>query len=195
MFAMRGRWRSRFLAVMLLAVLAACGDDSPDEIVQTDPGLLQSDVGVSGGQPPSEARVGEILSGLQTSQRPEGTVISLPENILFEFTRDDLKPESPARLDQIAEVLRFYASAPVEIRGYTDSRGSEEYNLDLAKRRAESVQSYLTAGPAIDPGRLTAVGLGEADPVAPNENPDGSDNPAGREQNRRVEIVIEGVTR
>lgn len=192
---MRRRWRAGFVAVILLVVLAGCGDDSPDEIIQTDPGLLQSDVGVSGGQTPSEARVGEILSGLKTSQRPEGTVISLPENILFEFTRDDLKPESAARLDQIAEVLGFYASAPVEIRGYTDSRGSEEYNLDLARRRAESVKTYLTGGPAIDPTRLTAIGLGEKDPAAPNENPDGSDNPAGREQNRRVEIIIEGVTR
>lgn len=192
---MRRRWRAGFVAVILLVVLAGCGDDAPDEIIQTDPGLLQSDVGVSGGQAPSGDRVGEILSGLKTSQRPEGTVISLPENILFEFTRDDLKPESAARLDQIAEVLEFYASAPVEIRGYTDSRGGEEYNLDLARRRAESVKTYLTGGPAIDPTRLTAIGLGEKDPVAPNENPDGSDNPAGREQNRRVEIIIEGVTR
>jgi photosystem I P700 chlorophyll a apoprotein A2 len=181
---------------MLLALVAGgCGDGSPDEIVQTDPGLLQSDVGVAGGQTPNEARVGEILSGLQTSQRPEGTVISLPEAILFEFTRDDLKPESAARLEQVAEVLRFYATAPVEIRGYTDSRGSDEYNLDLARRRAESVRDYLTVTAGVDPGRLKAVGLGEKDPVAPNEKPDGSDNPEGREQNRRVEIIVEGVTR
>lgn len=182
----------RVVAVLLVALWATgCGGDE-SEVIEADPGLIQSDVGTDGGG--QQARVGEILSDLQTSQRPEGTVITLPEAILFEFSSAELKPEAPAQLDRIAEVLRFYASAPVSIRGYSDSRGSEELNLNLSRRRAESVRNYLTGGPAIDPARLTAIGLGEQDPVAPNENPDGSDNPDGRELNRRVEIVVEGVS-
>ncbi len=189
MVAGRGAQWVRVAAIVWAALFAAgCGDS--DEVIEADPGLIDSDVGGAG----SEARVDEILSGLQTAERPEGTVITLSENILFEFGSADLKPEAPAQLDQISEVLRFYGEAPVAIRGYSDSVGSEESNLDIARRRADSVKSYLTGGPAIDPGRLSAVGLGEQDPVAPNENPDGSDNPEGREQNRRVEIVLEGVT-
>jgi outer membrane protein OmpA-like peptidoglycan-associated protein len=193
MFAGRRSWRNRIAAALLAALCAAgCGGAS-EEVIEADPGLVQSDTAPAGGD--QETRVGEILSDLQTSQRPEGTVITLPENILFDFASARLKPEAPAQLDRIAEVLRFYETAAVSIRGFTDSRGSEESNLDLAKRRAESVKTYLTGGPAIEPERLTATGLGERDPVAPNENPDGSDNPAGREQNRRVEIIIEGVRR
>lgn len=186
---MLGKVRFRIAAAAMAAIcLAGCGGEP--EVIEADPGLINSDVGGAG----SQARVGEILSDLQTAQRPEGTVITLPEAILFEFGSAELKPEAPAQLDKISEVLRFYGTAPVEIRGYSDSTGSEAFNLDIAKRRAESVKDYLTGGPAIEPGRLTAIGFGERDPVAPNENPDGSDNPEGREQNRRVEIVLEGVT-
>lgn len=190
MVAGRGAQWIRVAAIVWAALFAAgCGGADP-EVIEADPGLIDSDVGGAG----SEARVGEILSDLQTAERPEGTVITLPENILFEFGSAELKPEAPAQLDRISEVLRFYSGAPVAIRGYSDSVGSEAFNLDIATRRAESVKTYLTGVPAIDPARLTTVGLGERDPVAPNENPDGSDNPAGRELNRRVEIVLEGVT-
>jgi outer membrane protein OmpA-like peptidoglycan-associated protein len=178
-------------AILLAVWASGCGGDP--EVIQADPDLVQSDTGAAGGD--QESRVGEILSDLQTSQSAEGTVITLPEAVLFEFAQARLKPEAPAQLDRIAEVLKAYETAPVTIRGYTDSRGSEGANLDLARRRAESVKSYLRGEPAIDPARLTATGLGEQEPVAPNENPDGSDNPEGREQNRRVEIVVEGVSR
>jgi outer membrane protein OmpA-like peptidoglycan-associated protein len=190
---MLGRLKSQVVTAMLIVVcVAGCGAGS-EEVIQADPDLIQSDTGAAGGD--QEARVDEILSELQTSQSAEGTVITLPENILFDFASAQLKPEAPAQLDRIAEVLRLYNTAPVTIRGYTDSTGSEGANRDLARRRADSVKSYLTEGPAIEAGRLTATGLGEQDPVAPNENPDGSDNPEGREQNRRVEIVVEGVSR
>lgn len=186
------RWKVRFATALLAGVFAAgCGGDP--EVIQADPDLIQSDTDAAAGQ--QQARVGEILSDLQTSQSAEGTVIKLPEAVLFEFAQARLKPEALAQLDRIAEVIRLHATAPVTIRGYTDSRGLEQANLDLARRRAESVKSYLTGVPAIEPGRLTATGVGEKDPVAPNENPDGSDNPEGREQNRRVEIVMEGVIR
>lgn len=173
----------RFAAV-LLVLLCAAGCGGEPEVIEADPDLVRSDT--SGDL---EARVGEILGDLQTSQSAEGTVITLPEAVLFEFAQARLKPEAPGQLDRIAEVLRLYDTAPVTIRGYTDSTGSEEANLELARRRAESVKAYLTGGPAIDAGRMTANGLGEQDPVASNESPE------GREQNRRVEIVLEGLRR
>ncbi|MGH9157998.1 MAG: OmpA family protein [Acidimicrobiales bacterium] len=103
-----------------------------------------------------------------------------PTRWLFEVGSADLRPEAAATLDRIVEVVAFYAEAPVSIRGHTDTVGSEAFNQNLSARRA-------------DGGRIEAVGLGENRPAAPNTSPDGADNPAGREQNRHVEIVVEGV--
>lgn len=111
--------------------------------MEISPGLPTTEVEI-GGQPQQtsvEIRVGDILSDLKATQTSEGTVISLPEKVLFEFDKADLKPEAAAQLDQIAEVLKFYSSAPVSIRGYTDSRGSDAYNLDLSQRRADAVKT------------------------------------------------------
>ena len=157
----------------------------------------KSEVSVSGDAPESsaEVRVGEILSELDTSATPEGTVITLPEVVLFDFDQAELKPDARATLAEVAEVMAFYADAPVTVRGHTDSRGDDAYNQGLSERRAGAVVAALTGDHGIDAGRLQAVGLGETQPVVANERPDGSDDPDGRQQNRRVEIVLEGVQR
>lgn len=200
MLAMRHIWTAGVAAAVLAATFAvACGgvqEDPETGVAGPAASALAGDLPKGQDQESSaEARVGEILSDLNAAQRPEGTVITLPEKVLFEFAKADLKPESAAQLDKVAEVLRLYPSAKASIRGFTDSRGTDEYNLDLARRRARSVEIYLTGKAGIDSARVESAGLGEQDPVAPNEDPDGSDNPAGREQNRRVEIVVEGVRR
>jgi photosystem I P700 chlorophyll a apoprotein A2 len=115
--------------------------------------------------------------------------------VLFDFDRAELKPDATGTLERIAEVLRFYGSAPVSIRGHTDSIGPDAYNDDLSRRRALAVRDYFVGKHRIDPARLQAVGHGKRRPVVPNTRPDGSDDPAGREKNRRVEVVIEGVRR
>jgi OOP family OmpA-OmpF porin len=80
----------------------------------------------------------------------------------------------------------------VRVDGHTDSVGSTAANQQLSDRRARSVVEYLVAV-GVDAGRLHPRGFGEAWPIAPNANPDGSDDPDGRARNRRVEVVIEGV--
>lgn len=142
-----------------------------------------------------EVRVGETLTDLRATETPEGTVIVLPEKVLFEFGAAELRPDAAATLDRISEVIAFYAGAPVSIRGHTDAVGSDTSNQDLSERRAEAVRAYLAGRPDADASRLKAVGLGETEPVASNAAPDGADDPAGREQNRRVEIVVQGVRR
>ena len=77
----------------------------------------------------------------------------------------------------------------VRVEGHTDSKGSDAYNQRLSQRRAEAVVKYLI-GKGIDPSRLEAVGFGEGRPIAPNQNPDGSDNPTGRAKNRRTEFHV-----
>lgn len=165
------------------AVLA--DDPRPSSQVSTDAPKVASSV---------EVRVGEILSRLDTSTTDEGTVITLPELVLFDFDRAELKPEASATLAEIAEVIAFYQDAPVAIRGHTDDVGSEAYNDNLSERRSDAVATNLVDTHGVDQARLAVSGLGERRPVAPNAKPDGSDNPDGRAQNRRVEVVIEGVS-
>ena len=77
----------------------------------------------------------------------------------------------------------------IEIAGHTDNIGSEESNMKLSQARAEAVRNYLISK-GIKPERITAKGYGDTQPIAYNTNPDGSDNPAGRQQNRRTEARI-----
>jgi outer membrane protein OmpA-like peptidoglycan-associated protein len=90
-----------------------------------------------------------------------------------------------------AEVFNTQAQdRRVSVQGHTDAIGSEAFNQQLSERRAETVASALE-GAGVNPQQITARGFGKRYPVAPNTNPDGTDNPAGRARNRRVEVVIE----
>lgn len=111
------------------------------------------------------------------------------EDMYFEYNMDAVKSESEASLDLLYEFLVANEGVKIEIAGHTDGKGNEDYNLDLSKRRAESVmEKMLERGVASN--RMEAKGYGETQPIAPNTNQDGSDNPKGRRLNRRTEIVI-----
>ena len=116
--------------------------------------------------------------------------IEMPSDILFDFDSATLRPEALATLRKIADVLRSYARAPVTVEGHTDSKGADAYNLKLSEQRAASVTRWLAAEGGVEKTRLTPRGLGETRPVVPNTKPDGSDDPSGRQRNRRVEIVV-----
>jgi photosystem I P700 chlorophyll a apoprotein A2 len=131
-----------------------------------------------------------ILSELGAKRTATGIVITLPEVVLFDFDKADLRPDARPVLEKIAKVVRYYAAAPVRVDGHTDAVGTPAYNRDLSQRRADAVKDWLAASGGIAAGRLRARGLGETEPVAPNQNPDGTDNPAGRQRNRRVEVVV-----
>ncbi|WP_319423662.1 OmpA family protein [Pleurocapsa sp. FMAR1] len=107
------------------------------------------------------------------------------------FDKASLRPDAEVALQQISNsIAQRSANGLIEIDGHTDSVGNDAYNLKLSKRRAESVQQWLIVNKSIKPEQMTAEGLGETQPVAPNTNSDGSDNPQGRQKNRRVEIVV-----
>lgn len=122
------------------------------------------------------------------ARRTEGTIIvDLPADVLFDFDKADLRPDAEQALTQAAELLRSYPTATVSIGGHTDAKGDDAYNNALSVRRARAVADRL--GSAI--GRtLGSEGFGETRPVAANALPDGRDDPAGRQKNRRVEILI-----
>lgn len=118
--------------------------------------------------------------------------ISLSADLLFDFDQHSLRPEAQTELERLALVVREKARGSVRIDGHTDARGSDEYNQALSERRANSVRQWLLEHADLDPGlRLETAGFGETQPAAPNQNPDGSDDPQGRALNRRVEIFIE----
>jgi outer membrane protein OmpA-like peptidoglycan-associated protein len=113
-------------------------------------------------------------------------------NIRYEFDSPNLTKESKNILDTtLLLILNKYPNTKIEIMAHTDSKGTDEYNLKLSQKRAESVVKYLIKQ-GINQNRLAAKGYGETLPIAPNENPDGSDNPDGREKNRRTEFKIIG---
>lgn len=117
-----------------------------------------------------------------------GQVVRL-NNVFFDFDKWDLRPESFLELDRVVKLLKENPRISIEMGAHTDSRGSDEYNNTLSHNRAKSVMDYILAK-GIAPDRITSHGYGETVPVAPNENADGSDNPEGRQLNRRVEFKI-----
>jgi len=117
-------------------------------------------------------------------------VIDLSTDILFDFNKSEIKPEAAPDLIRLAQVIRNSKTMKILLTGFTDSVGSEAYNLSLSSRRAISVKNWLIDKGGISSTRLATKALGETQPVAPNTLPDGSDNPAGRTKNRRVEIRI-----
>lgn len=117
-----------------------------------------------------------------------GTVITLEDSILFDFGKSDIRPDAAQTLSTLATVLNNAKVPAAHIYGHTDSVSDEAFNQKLSEDRANAVMNDLSKNGVT--ATLDATGYGETKPVAPNENPDGSDNPAGRALNRRVEIYI-----
>lgn len=117
-----------------------------------------------------------------------GTVITLEDGVLFDFGSSQVRPEASATLGNLATVLTDSGAPSVQIHGHTDSVSDDAFNQTLSEERARAVMTALQ-GQGVT-ASMEATGYGETRPVAANENPDGSDNPAGRQLNRRVEIFI-----
>lgn len=116
--------------------------------------------------------------------------IAMSADVLFDFDKADIKKEAAPSLEKVVTVLASYPQARVNIEGYTDAKGADAYNQKLSERRAESVRGWLAAQGGLGGIHFSTVGYGARNPVAPNRKPDGSDNPEGRQKNRRVEIVV-----
>jgi len=123
-------------------------------------------------------------------------VIKIAENdnfviskIFYDYKSSDVNPVAAKELDKLALILSKNNGINIELTSHTDSKGSDEYNLRLSHERAQKAREYILLK-GINTNRITAMGLGETQPVAPNENPDGSDNPTGRAKNRRTEFKI-----
>jgi OmpA-OmpF porin, OOP family len=136
-----------------------------------------------------EAREREIrvleteLAELRADRTDRGLVVTLTDDVLFDVDQAELKPGGMQRLARVSEFLRQNPDRNVLIEGHTDSTAPDAYNLALSQRRANAVEDFLiTQG--VDPTRISATGYGEQLPIATN------DTAAGRQANRRVEIVV-----
>jgi outer membrane protein OmpA-like peptidoglycan-associated protein len=128
---------------------------------------------------------------LQNQQSGRSLSMNLSGDVLFDYDKAALKPAAEEALKKVAVVLSQFPESMVTIEGYTDSKGGKSVNLPLSHERATSVKDWLVKNGNVKAGSITAKGFGEENPVAPNTNPDGSDNPAGRALNRRVSIIVE----
>lgn len=130
-------------------------------------------------------------TGGVTVRQGEGyTVYVLDGDVLFDFDQATIRPDAAATLTAVYGSLTTRApTGPIVVQGHTDAVGDDAYNLDLSRRRATAVADFLTER-GLDRGRLSVEGFGEKVPAVPNTRPDGGDDPAGRQQNRRVEIAV-----
>ena len=122
------------------------------------------------------------LDDMHVKATDRGLVLTLGD-MLFTSGNANLKLGTPSNLNKLVTFLNNYPDRTVMIEGYTDSVGGNDYNMSLSQRRAESVKNYL-AGQGVGEARLTAIGNGEKRSIASNGSA------AGRQQNRRVEVII-----
>ena len=137
-----------------------------------------------------EAEMQQALAAAESAsiQREQDILaITLKSDFSFDFDSAVIKPGAEDEIARIAAVLIKYPQTNISIEGHTDSKGAEEYNMDLSKSRAEAVKASLI-GRGLSSSRLQTIGFGESKPVATN------DTEAGRQQNRRVRIVIVPIT-
>ncbi|HEX8985619.1 MAG TPA: OmpA family protein [Bryobacteraceae bacterium] len=126
----------------------------------------------------------QLNAVLETRDTARGLIVNMSD-VLFDFGKYTLRPAAREKLARVAGIVLSQPGLRLEVEGHTDSIGSDEFNQRLSERRAESVREYLLSqGLAAD--SVTARGLGKSDPIASNETA------AGRQQNRRVEMVVSG---
>jgi outer membrane protein OmpA-like peptidoglycan-associated protein len=127
---------------------------------------------------------------LQVKETEKAVTMKLEGDVVFDSGKAEIKSKAEQTLDKVGTVIAQFPEGKVLIEGHTDSKGSQKANHELSKRRAQAVKDWLVKkGVAVS--SITTSGFGETKPVAPNTNPDGSDNPQGQQQNRRVEITVE----
>ncbi len=155
----------------------------PRSATVTTPDGRQVEIAAGAAAPISGARV--------VIERPtaRGSVVTLQNDVLFDFDQVELRPDAAAALGRVAELVRQRKPRRLRVVGHTDGIGSDGYNQALSDRRAKAVQAWLAGQPGLPPVQA-AEGRGKQDPVAPNTQ-DGHDNPEGRARNRRVEVFLD----
>jgi outer membrane protein OmpA-like peptidoglycan-associated protein len=128
--------------------------------------------------------MGQLNQFLQTKDSARGLIVNMPD-VLFNLNSASLKPAARERVAKVAGILIAYPDIHVEVDGYTDNTGSLGYNQQLSQQRADTVRTYLIQQ-GVPQSSIKAKGFGPNDPIASNETPQ------GKQQNRRVNLVVYG---
>jgi outer membrane protein OmpA-like peptidoglycan-associated protein len=134
--------------------------------------------------------IGGKVQELQVKESATEVRIELAADVLFDFDKAEILPKAQSALKQAASLIRDKARGAIRVEGHTDAKGSDAYNQKLSERRALAVKAWLTDKEALRNTQFLTQGFGARKPKAPDQKPDGADNPEGRQQNRRVEIIF-----
>ncbi|HTL89744.1 MAG TPA: OmpA family protein [Leptolyngbya sp.] len=198
----------KWVVLLSLGALASCRTEqlstklptttlapaSPAAVTQLEPPttIAPTKLDASSSAPTPTTAVQQAITDLQAQRTPEGLRVNLSENLLFDADKPEIRPTAKPTLQKLSVLLKAYPK-PTEIRGYTDNKGKDADNQQLSERRAQAVKAYLIQNFQVNGDRLTPKGYGEAQPIALNTKADGSDNPDGRQKNRRVEVIIRNI--
>lgn len=144
---------------------------------------------------PDQSRSYEIVGTGAGGRAAASTFVTVvaPESrrfiIFFDFDQALIRSDAEDTMQKIAQVMRAEPELRMRVTGHTDARGGENYNINLSERRASAVRDYFVTTYGIATSRLDLIGKGEDEPIAPNTTSSGSDNPEGRQMNRRAEFV------
>ena len=134
--------------------------------------------------------IGGKVEDMQIRETDTEIRIDLAADVLFDFDKAEILPKAADVLHRAADVVRQHDKQVVRIEGYTDAKGSDAYNEKLSNQRADSVRRWLAEKEKLTGVHFETKGWGAQKAVAPNTRADGTDDPEGRQKNRRVEIVV-----
>ena len=152
------------------------------------PGEIQQPKGTW--QTPGEIQVPKGIQAIRTEEAKCAKRFLVGADALFEFDKSTLSKDAEETLKALLPLLAKAGKHPASVEGHTDAKGTDAYNQALSERRAQTVKDWLVTQGAI-PAASPISGWGKRKPVAPNTKPDGTDDPAGRQKNRRVEVVLD----
>ncbi len=187
--------RKGIIAIAMLAIFVSCKQkDTSTTItsseVPNEVAFDTVDIITNQQKPSSDENLSSEGSSLTGDVSNLNIDIKLKADQLFDFDKATLKPEAEPQLQKVFDDINGKTESVIEIIGHTDAKGSPQYNKNLSIKRAEAVKKWLEDKGLKNP--ISTTGKGANVPIAPNKHPDGSDNPEGRAENRRVEIKSAG---
>lgn len=173
-----------FVWLMVFCVMAktALAAQEPETVLNTKMQVLDLVLKVED--------LGGKVQDLQIKETDTEIRIELAADVLFDFDKADIRPDAQNALKQAAGIIRDKSKGTVRVEGHTDSKGSDSYNQKLSERRANSVKNWFVQKEGLKNLSFSTAGFGAKKPVVSNTKNDGSDDPEGRQKNRRVEIVM-----
>jgi len=183
---------ARTISLAMLGCIPAAGAEIASSQTRSPPNFPE--IAIIGFPTPLDLpNTAETLQGEVRPQSSREKRLVLQGDVLFDFDKSNLRPDADVYLREFfGRNRKQLTGRTIVIEGHTDSKGSHTYNQRLSRERARTISVWIVHHADLRQKRTVELGFGESRPRAPNTFPDGSDNPDGRQLNRRVEIVVSG---